>query len=76
MNLFDLTGRVALVTAGSSGSRRAMSLGLADTGAAEVVTSRRRDACERFVDEIRAAGRQGRASGSQLRAEGQNCVGV
>ena len=39
-----------------------MFLGLADAGAAEVVKSRRRDACERVVvDEIRAAGRKGRA---------------
>jgi NAD(P)-dependent dehydrogenase (short-subunit alcohol dehydrogenase family) len=56
MNLFDLAGKVALVTGGSSGLGRAMALGLADAGAAVVVTSRTQAACDAVVGEIRSAG--------------------
>ncbi|MGC1816094.1 MAG: SDR family NAD(P)-dependent oxidoreductase, partial [Casimicrobiaceae bacterium] len=42
--LFDLTGRVALVTGGSSGIGLAMAQALADAGAAVVLVDRREDA--------------------------------
>ena len=53
---FDLRGKVALVTGGSSGLGRAMAVGMASAGATIIVTSRRRDACETVVNEIRAIG--------------------
>jgi NAD(P)-dependent dehydrogenase (short-subunit alcohol dehydrogenase family) len=56
MQQIDLTGKVALVTGGSRGLGRAMSIGLAAAGAAVVVASRKLDACESVVAEIEAAG--------------------
>jgi len=55
-NLFDLTGRVAVVTGGSRGIGRAICIRLAQHGAKVVVSSRKLDACQRVVDEIEAAG--------------------
>jgi NAD(P)-dependent dehydrogenase (short-subunit alcohol dehydrogenase family) len=45
-SLFDLTGKVAVITGASKGLGRAMALGFADAGADVVVSSRRVDACE------------------------------
>ena len=55
-NLFDLTGRTVIVTGGSRGIGRAISLRLAQHGAKVVVSSRKLDACQAVVDEITAAG--------------------
>ena len=55
-NLFDLTGKVAVVTGGSKGIGRAICLRLAQQGARVVVSSRRVEACQKVVDEIVAAG--------------------
>ena len=71
MNLFDLTERL-LLSAAPGREERGPSVG-PTRAPPNVVTSRRRDACERVVDEIRAAGRQGRASDSQLRAQAKLC---
>jgi NAD(P)-dependent dehydrogenase (short-subunit alcohol dehydrogenase family) len=56
MELFDLTGKVAVVTGGSRGIGRAICLRLADHGARVVVSSRKLDACQQVVDEISARG--------------------
>ncbi|MFI5798141.1 SDR family NAD(P)-dependent oxidoreductase [Streptomyces sp. NPDC051677] len=50
--LFDLTGRVVLVTGGSRGLGRAMALGAARCGADVVVASRTYDACAAVGREI------------------------
>ncbi|MGH9050656.1 MAG: SDR family NAD(P)-dependent oxidoreductase [Acidimicrobiia bacterium] len=52
--LFDLTGRVALVTGGSRGLGRAMVLGFARAGADVVITSRKLDACRALAEEVEA----------------------
>jgi NAD(P)-dependent dehydrogenase (short-subunit alcohol dehydrogenase family) len=59
--LFDLTGKVALVTGGSRGLGREMALAFADAGADVIVSSRKADACEAVADEVRARGRRAAA---------------
>ena len=56
--LFDLTGKVALVTGGSRGLGREMVLAFADAGADVVITSRKLDACKALAEQIEASGRQ------------------
>jgi NAD(P)-dependent dehydrogenase (short-subunit alcohol dehydrogenase family) len=51
---FDLTGKVAVVTGGSRGLGREMTLGLARAGADVVVASRNGEACEEFAAEVTA----------------------
>ena len=58
MNLFDLSGRVAVVVGGTSGIGRAIALGLADAGADVVVTGRRAANIEAVAAEIESRGRR------------------
>jgi NAD(P)-dependent dehydrogenase (short-subunit alcohol dehydrogenase family) len=51
-------GKVVVVTGSSRGLGRAMALGFADAGADVVVSSRKIDACQPVVEEIRAKGRR------------------
>jgi len=57
-NLFDLTGRVAVVTGGTTGLGRAIALGLASAGADVVSSSRRPAEVEKVAAEIEAMGRR------------------
>src|SRR5664279_4549066 len=57
-NLFDLAGRVAVVTGGTTGLGHAISLGLAGAGADVVPTSRRLEQVSSVATEIEALGRR------------------
>jgi NAD(P)-dependent dehydrogenase (short-subunit alcohol dehydrogenase family) len=57
-DLFDLTGKVALITGGSRGLGREMALAFAQAGADVIVTSRKADACRAVAAEVEALGRR------------------
>jgi NAD(P)-dependent dehydrogenase (short-subunit alcohol dehydrogenase family) len=56
--LFDLTGRVAIVSGGSMGLGRQMAEGLAEMGAKLVLCARKKERCEEVAEELRARGVQ------------------
>jgi NAD(P)-dependent dehydrogenase (short-subunit alcohol dehydrogenase family) len=56
--LFDLTGKVALVTGGSRGLGCQMVRAFAERGADCVIASRKLDNCEAVAEEVRALGRR------------------
>lgn len=66
MHTIDLTGKVALVTGGSRGLGKAMSLGLAAAGADVIIVSRRLENCEAVAEEIRSMGRRALALSAHM----------
>jgi NAD(P)-dependent dehydrogenase (short-subunit alcohol dehydrogenase family) len=54
--LFDLSGRVAIVTGGSVGLGRQMAEGLAEMGANVVLCARKKERCEQAAEELRLLG--------------------
>jgi len=63
-DLFDLSGKVAIVTGGGSGIGRQMSEGLAEMGADLVLCARKAERCEQAAEELRGLG---------VRAIGMGC---
>jgi NAD(P)-dependent dehydrogenase (short-subunit alcohol dehydrogenase family) len=61
MSLFDLTGKVAIITGSSRGIGRAIADAMADQGARVVISSRKADACAEAADAINARHGAGRA---------------
>jgi NAD(P)-dependent dehydrogenase (short-subunit alcohol dehydrogenase family) len=57
-NILSLEGKVAIVTGGTSGIGRAMSLGLAEAGADVIATARRQQQVDETADAIEAIGRK------------------
>ena len=57
-NPLNLEGKVAVVTGGTTGIGRALSLGLAEAGADVVATARRQQQVDETANEIEALGRQ------------------
>jgi len=54
--LFDLTGRVAIITGGSIGLGRQMAEGLAEMGANVVLCARKKERCEKAAEELKKLG--------------------
>lgn len=55
MNLFDLSGKVAVITGSSRGIGRAIAERMAEHGARVVISSRKQDACDAVAAEINEA---------------------
>ncbi|MCG8696272.1 MAG: SDR family NAD(P)-dependent oxidoreductase, partial [Minwuiales bacterium] len=53
--MFDLTGKVAVITGSSKGIGKAIAEAMAKQGARVVVSSRKADVCEQVAAEINAA---------------------
>ncbi len=54
MSLFDLTGKVAIITGSSRGIGRAIAEAMAEQGARVVISSRKAEACQEVADAINA----------------------
>jgi len=69
--LFDLNGRVAVVTGGSVGLGRQMAQGLAEMGANVVLCARKKERCEECAKELQQLGVQTLALGCDVRSPDQ-----
>jgi len=65
--LFDLTGRVAIVTGGSIGLGRQMARGLAEMGANLVLCARKRERCLETAEELKKLGAKCLAVGCDVK---------
>jgi len=65
--LFDLTGRVAIVSGGSMGLGRQMAEGLAEMGANLVLCARKKERCEEAAETLRRRGVHTLALGCDVR---------
>jgi NAD(P)-dependent dehydrogenase (short-subunit alcohol dehydrogenase family) len=65
--LFDLTGRVAIVSGGSTGLGRQMAEGLAEMGANLVLCARKRERCEEAAEALCSHGVQTLALGCDVK---------
>jgi NAD(P)-dependent dehydrogenase (short-subunit alcohol dehydrogenase family) len=65
--LFDLTGRVAIITGGSIGLGRQMAEGLAEMGANIVLCARKKERCEQAAGELATLGVQTLALGCDVK---------
>ena len=61
MSLFDLTGKVVLITGSSRGIGLASAIACAEQGAKVVISSRKQDACDAVAADINARFGEGRA---------------
>jgi NAD(P)-dependent dehydrogenase (short-subunit alcohol dehydrogenase family) len=71
-NLFDLTGKTALVTGASRGLGQQFARALATAGADLAITSRTRESLDPFANEIRSTGR--RVATVELNLRDQNSI--
>jgi len=71
MDLFSLKDKTAIVTGSSKGIGRAIAMAYARAGARVVVTSRKLDACEAVVAQIRAEGGQATAIACNISSKEQ-----
>ena len=62
-NLFDLSGKTALVTGGATGIGRMAATGLVAAGARVLIASRKAEACEAVAAELNAMDLPGTAEG-------------
>ena len=65
--LFDLSGRVAIVTGGSIGLGRQMAEGLAEMGATLVLCARKKERCEQAAQELKKLGARVLALGCDVK---------
>jgi len=78
MRIFNLKGKVAIVTGSSRGIGRSIAENLAEAGARVVISSRKADACEAVAAELRAQGGQAIAIPANISSKEQleNLVAV
>ena len=67
--LFDLTGRVAIVTGGSIGLGRRMAAGLAEMGANLVLCARKAERCQQAAEELRQLGVKAIAAACDVKSQ-------
>ena len=67
MNLFDLSGKTAIVTGGGKGIGRQMAQGLAEAGANVVLCARQADRCEQAAAELEQLGVKALGLGCDVR---------
>jgi len=66
MNLFDLTGRVAVISGAAQGMGQATALALANAGADMMLIDRNLDGANATADEVRRMGRKAATSGCNV----------